>query len=684
MEYAKLLNQVEVLSDLLTEPLDLEVALDKALKYILNAVGRSGGILMIQLPNQEKPQFLLSYNISQHWSALIKDENSTLIKLAQQTATSGKIINQNRSLELGLSIPIQAGTEGLGALLINGPACTPNEIETLEYFSRAVGRYVQADLYQRKSPLRNQEIAALQLISALSNTKLTPDELQARITRSLCRILDAESCSLVVLDEGKHRNAFKKTFGGNSRWVHQTHQNLKQGIIAECIKTTRPICVQDIRTDPLYHDEFDGITNLNIQSALCVPLISNEIVQGAVVVYNKQNGVFDTYDQKMLVAMTNLLTYAMNDINLVQQLRVTSAELEVNRWQLLRSRNTLRALFDSIPLSFYIIDQKYELVAINLSRSQRLGDNPSNMVGRLCYKALYNRDDPCPGCKVSETLFGGKSTHRVERNFLENAEIIEWEISTYPIKDENGQVTQAIHLEQDMTEKRQLENQVMQSEKLAVVGQLAAGIAHEINNPLTAIVANAQLLKVHMNGNDENLEALDLIELAGNRASQVVRNLLNLARKDQYEFVRTDVNESINSALCLVQHELNSNSVTLATCLEENLPLVKLSQEHIQGVWTNLVLNGIDAQKEQGSGEIAIETTLEKKNVIITIADKGSGIAPENSKRIFEPFYTTKEAGSGTGLGLTICQKIVKHHGGQIQVYSKLGEGTKFTISLPI
>lgn len=684
MDYSKLISQVDTLYDLLNNPLSIENALEKALEIILEAINKSGGILVVQSPNENEPLFLIGHNLSQNWEILLKKDNSILLSLAKSIIVDGEDVAPNDSLDLGTIVPICTEGETLGVLMISGAACNSSEAEALGYFTRAIARKLITDYFQKETALPNEELAALQLISAISNIEISPDELQARIARSLCQILSAENCSFVMVDKGDYQIAFKKMLVNDTEWDHHTQLKLDKGIIAECIRTGQTIKIDEVATNHLYHPEFDDIRGIATQSILCAPLIIDKSVQGAIVLYNKKLRPFDSYDQKLLGAMANLIAYAINDINLVHQLRVTSAELEVNRWQLLRSRNTLRALFDSIPLSFYIVDQKHELVAINLSRAKRLGDRPSEMVGKICYKALYNLEEICPGCKVNETLYSGKSTHRIERNFLENAEIIEWEINTYPIKDENGEVVQAIHLEEDMTEKRQLENQVMQSEKLAAVGQLAAGIAHEINNPLTAIVANVQLLKNQDDSTEDMMEALDLIELAGNRATQVVRNLLNLARKDHYDFVLSDLNESIDSALSLVRHELDSNGITLNTNYAEKLPFIKLSQEHIQGVWTNLILNAIDAQKYQGAGEISISTNQQKNNVIINISDKGNGISLENTKRIFEPFYTTKDTGSGTGLGLTISQKVIKHHGGQIQVSSKLGEGTKFSIVLPV
>lgn len=351
--------------------------------------------------------------------------------------------------------------------------------------------------------------------------------------------------------------------------------------------------------------------------------------------------------------------------------------------ELLRSRNTLRAMFDSLPISIYIIDNQYELVAVNNNRANRAGYIPRQIVRRKCYESLYNRNDICPGCRVAETFSSAVNTVRISRQETNSDAPIEWEISTFPILDENDLVSQAIIIEQDVTEKRNLEANLIQSEKLAAVGQLAAGVAHEINNPLTAIIANAQLL--HREIPTENVEQLDsikLIEMAGTRASQVVRNLLGIARKEKYDFEPVDLNETIQNALSLVQHELVGRPIRLELNLSNDMPSVFASQDQLQGVWINLILNALDAL-DKPEGLITIRSQYTGPEFLVTITDNGKGIALDHLPRVFEPFFTTKSPGRGTGLGLSVCMRAVKHHGGTIHVDSQPGEWTRFTISLP-
>jgi len=404
---------------------------------------------------------------------------------------------------------------------------------------------------------------------------------------------------------------------------------------------------------------------------------------GILAVFNKRSGGFTSPEQEILAGVAGAISQNLSLSRQVQNLKVVNADLEVNQWQLLRSRNILRALFDSIPTSIYIIDRKYNLVAINKDRALRQNQLPNVLVGRRCYEGLYDSENICPDCKVIESLFNGNNTTRTKRLWQSEGDPEEWEISTYPIYDDANQVVQAIVLEQDVTEKRRLEAAISQSEKLAAVGQLAAGLAHEINNPLTAIIANTQLLQRDIDPQDDKRELVDLIAKAGYRAAQVVRNLLDLARKEQYVFEPTDVNKTIRNALALLNHEFMARSINLVFEPGENLPTITGSPDHLQGVWLNLLTNAMDAL-DNNANEIHVSSTFNGNEIRVIVSDNGKGIPPDRLNRIFEPFFTTKAPGRGTGLGLSLCHRVIKQHGGHILVDSQINVGTKFTVILPV
>ncbi len=346
----------------------------------------------------------------------------------------------------------------------------------------------------------------------------------------------------------------------------------------------------------------------------------------------------------------------------------------------------LEALLNNLPGYMYIINSAYELVALNASMSNRVGQEYKALRGRLCYQALYQRDEACPDCMAAETLHSGKGTIRTATRpstDRRSDDPTTWEVRSYPVFAGDGRVEQTILLEQNITDRRELEEVVAQSGKLAALGQLAAGVAHEINNPLTAIIANAQILQRDLPADDERRESVDLIALAGARAAQVVRNLLDFARKEQDQRAMTNVNDTLRAALALVQHELISRAVSIQISFDEKLPHILAAPESLQGVWLNLLLNAIESI-DKAPGSICVESQLVGEEIHISISDNGRGIPAERLERIFEPFYTTKAPGRGTGLGLSVCTQIVEKHAGRIMVESQVGQGSEFRVVLPV
>jgi PAS domain S-box-containing protein len=389
-------------------------------------------------------------------------------------------------------------------------------------------------------------------------------------------------------------------------------------------------------------------------------------------------------DAQLLAAISEGIAHNLVRSRLAYRTQEKIQAMQTFQDQLLNSRNTLRALFDSSPSSIYIIDPAYKLVAINIRRADLAGKVPQDLVGKQCFSVLHQRETPCTGCQVEKTFRTGEITRRIERRGMGAIGLLEHEISTFPIWDNERQVVQAFLFEEDVTERQQMQATLAQSEKLAAVGQLAAGVAHEINNPLTIILANAQLLERSLPPGDEDLQDMaELIIQATERASQAVRDLLDFARRERYELAPTDLNETIHKTLGLIGHELGKRMISLQFDPAIDLPPIKASQDHLQGVWLNLLINAFDAI-EEGPGEISIKTKNSGESIQVSIADNGVGIPQEDIGHIFEPFYTTKDPGHGTGLGLAVCHQIVSRHGGQILVDSQPNQGTTFTIILPL
>jgi signal transduction histidine kinase/ActR/RegA family two-component response regulator len=247
---------------------------------------------------------------------------------------------------------------------------------------------------------------------------------------------------------------------------------------------------------------------------------------------------------------------------------------------------------------------------------------------------------------------------------------------------ENIQQSQA-QLQQTVNTLKTTQAQLVQSEKLSAVGEFVAGVAHELNNPLAAVMGFAELLK-GTNADEKQKRHLDLIYKSSQRCQKIVQSLLSFARRHQPERKPVAVNKLIEDVLEIVAYQLRSSNVEVACRPAPNLPLVLADGHQVQQVLLNLINNARQAiEAHQAGGQIIITTQARDGVLRISIQDNGPGIAPENLSRIFDPFFTTKEVGKGTGLGLSLCYGLIKEHGGNINVTSQPGAGATFTIELP-
>ena len=243
--------------------------------------------------------------------------------------------------------------------------------------------------------------------------------------------------------------------------------------------------------------------------------------------------------------------------------------------------------------------------------------------------------------------------------------------------------------ERDERRKAAAENRLLQSEKQASVGRLAAGVAHEINNPLTGVLTFTRILLRRENISDESRAYLEKIAESTVRVKNIVKGLLDFSRQTTLDREPTEVNKLVNSAVSLMENQALIKGVGITFHPGENLPMLTLDRNQVQGVVFNMIINAIDAIKPGGTITISTGISLSasdtgRKGVEISITDTGCGIPSEHLDNLFEPFFTTKEVGKGTGLGLAVSYGIVQRHGGTIRVQSEVGRGSTFTIWLPI
>ncbi len=339
------------------------------------------------------------------------------------------------------------------------------------------------------------------------------------------------------------------------------------------------------------------------------------------------------------------------------------------------------ATFDSITSMVSIHDKNHRIVRVNRAFAETFKKKPEELIGKYCYDIFHHTDGPVLECPHQSSMKTGKSGSL--EIYMPELEMY-LNITTSPMYGKDGEVTGSVHIASDITERKQMEQKLILSDRLASIGELVSGVAHELNNPLTSIIGFSQLI---IDGKAEtNLEEdLNIVYSEAQRAAGIVKNLLTFARKHAPVKQPGQINNVINEVLKIRSYEQKVNNITVRTEFADDLPEIMVDYFQMQQVFMNIIVNAESAMlSAHNKGTLTITTKRLDDIVRISITDNGPGIARKDINRIFTPFFTTKEVGKGTGLGLSICHGIVKEHGGNIFAESELGKGTTFTIELPV
>lgn len=289
--------------------------------------------------------------------------------------------------------------------------------------------------------------------------------------------------------------------------------------------------------------------------------------------------------------------------------------------------------------------------------------------------------------KMWDTISSGKVWVGEVENLKKNGEPFFTQLLVSPIIDKDGKVSGYFGIHRDLTEKRTLERQLIHTQKMESIGTLAAGIAHEVGNPLASISALVQVAQRITTDPFVN-EKLGLVKSQVTRISKIIRDLVDFSRPSNYELELTDINKVINEAVEITRVGTKARDITFETNLSPDIPHLPLIADQIQQVFVNILLNSVDAINEKRKSNKVEKITVKSENtdseVIITFSDTGIGIKEDKLNKVFEPFFTTKKEGKGTGLGLWVSYGIVKSFQGEIKIKSKVNEGTSFIIKLPI
>lgn len=387
-------------------------------------------------------------------------------------------------------------------------------------------------------------------------------------------------------------------------------------------------------------------------------------------------------------SLDRLLGIESSKIGYYAEVKQKIRELEVANASLHAKKSELQAVFDSISDGVLVYNGSGRIQHRNHVCPQLFPEQ--TMPGKTCRDLFHPETENAPAqCPVEKAL-GGESNQMSFTNSSAGGENRYFDVTASPIFDPQGQ-TRALVFLRDVTVRRVQELQLVQAEKMSSIGMLAAGVAHEINNPLTSVAGYAEALLRRLRENprlEENLglevfpEYLQVIMREAYRCKNIIDSLLTFSRRSDGSVGLVDINEVIDEVLDLVRNKASQEEVGIEEDRQRDIPRINADAAALRQVFMNLTMNAIQAIK--GPGRIRIRTLAVDDEVMVEIRDSGCGIPPEHLDQIWDPFFTTKSVGDGLGLGLAITHSIIERHQGRIEVASQVNRGCTFKVRLPV
>ena len=362
-----------------------------------------------------------------------------------------------------------------------------------------------------------------------------------------------------------------------------------------------------------------------------------------------------------------------------------TAQREIEK-RLHKEQEFARRLVDSFPDLIFVVDASRRYTFVSPKVPQVLGYEISESIGMIFGERTHPDERGSVLSLFQDLLTGRKDFGSVEIQVRhKNGEWRRLKCHFSPLFDEAGKIEGVVISGRDVTEVKRLEEQLIQAEKLAAMGQMLAGVAHELNNPLTAILGVSELLRDRPGVDDSTKRQLEMTHRQARRAARIVQNLLEFSRPASPQKKALDLNGIIDRTLQLHDHSLRRNNIETDFQTHPDFPVIVGDANQLIQVFLNLISNAEQAIKEiRSTGRIQIRLGKFIDRVFVTVRDNGPGIKPEALPKLFDPFFTTKRPGGGTGLGLSICMSIVREHGGNIEVETIPEGGASFTVYLPI
>ncbi|MFQ6100424.1 MAG: GAF domain-containing protein [Anaerolineae bacterium] len=706
-------EELAVLNELaqaLTARLDVEEVLDEAYRGVSRLVDTTNLYIALYDPDKDEVTFALSVTAGEV-------EKPYLTRRAGHGLTEYVIRNRQSLLirenvvewleEMGieligpvayswLGVPLLVGERVLGVMAVQSytTPCAYDEHDRdllTAVASQAAVAIQNARLFEEARG-RAERLALLNRIARAVGATLRLDDLLETVYREISSVFQADAFFIALYDEETDELDFPFVVEEGVREF--PGQVPLSGLTSFVVTEKKPLLVRALEQerDRLPVPVLVGQGELSA-SWLGVPMLIGERVIGVINVQSHQSNVYGEEEQLLLATIADQVSMAVEKARLFEQAQQEIAERKRAEGALRGSEERYRTLLTQAPIGVITCDRAGSVTHTNPALLQIMGFPGEEAI---CQFNLLTMPDLVEAgiaadirrCMEKDTRITAQHHYR---SHWGKESILRMRLT--PLRDESGAVSGVLATVEDVTEQRRLEEQLAQSAKLASIGELAAGVAHEINNPINGIINYAQLLLNGAEPGSREARFMEGILREGDRVASVVRDLLTFARVDKEAHSPACVPDILRATLTLTGQQLRKDGIILEIEEQPDLPKIKCRSQRIQQVFLNLISNAHDALNARYPGSdpnkrltIRIEPVEKEGRLYVrtTFHDRGEGIPAHNLSRIFTPFFTTKRPNNGTGLGLSVSYGIVQDHHGDIQVESVEGEYTIFRVDLPV
>ncbi len=671
------------ISSMVNRSLEIGTILDSSLDEIMGSLGMDAGIFRLR-GTPETPPKTVHQGLAPETVAILEkadDENPapqpTAPLVVQDVSKWGPSVLadalHNEGLQFFVFYPIQAGNRILGSLGLGrriSKAISSAQEEFIWALSEILGiAIVNAQLHDQSSKL-SEDLIALQEVNKIISQGFNLEDIIHRIVVEGKRLAKTSQCHLFLHDDQRQCLVGSASTQGENLDIRNVEIQLSEAsTVVTAFLERRVIAIDDIPGNESENSKLMQL--LGWQAAIFAPLLTKEQAVGVLVCSDDSRERKFT-DEEILRAdaLAHQAAIALENARLFQVVSRGQKEWETT--------------FDAMQDCVSVHDTSGKVIRANVALARHLKTIPQKVIGRYCSEIYYTEGAHQNACCHAQAL---ESKPLIVEEISPASMEGVFQISVSPWYDRNNRLAGSIHVAKDISNEKQLQQQLIQSEKLSAIGELISGIAHELNNPLTGVMGYSQLLQLRKDLDERAKENLYKINNLALRCQKIVQNLLSFARKQKPERTLSDINEILEMTVELRNYELRVNNIKIARDLNRDLPKTIADAHQLQQVFLNILTNAEQAMLEShGKGNLTIRTRVNepKTRIIIEFSDDGPGIPEDHLNRIFDPFFTTKEVGKGTGLGLSLSYGMIKEHGGNIYARSRMGEGSSFTIELPI